>query len=160
MVLFDAKLTYFLQNVNPLVIFAPVNKSELAALLDEHGVRPTANRLVIADALAAAGRPMSMGELETALDTIDKSNISRTLSAFRSAHMVHVIEDGSDSVRYELCLSGHDHPDSDTHVHFYCERCGKTFCLHDIPVPAVALPQGWEPQTSNYLIKGICPDCR
>ena len=142
------------------LIFADVSNNELASLLERHGIRPTANRVVIAGALAAAGRPVSMGELETELDTIDKSNISRALAAFRAAHMVHVIEDGSDSVRYELCLSDHEHHDSDVHVHFYCERCGKTFCLSDIPIPSVTLPDGWDAQTSNYIVKGICPDCR
>ena len=132
---------------------------DISTLLQDHGVRPTANRTVIAAAMARAGRPVSLGELETELDTIDKSNISRTLAAFRAAHLVHVIEDGSDSVRYELCLSGHDGPDTDTHVHFYCERCGKTFCMPDIPIPTVPLPPGWQPESSNYLIKGICPDC-
>lgn len=133
---------------------------DIATLLQEHGVRPTANRIVIASAMARAGRPVSLGELETELDTIDKSNISRALAAFRAAHLLHVIEDGSDSVRYELCFSPHDgRPDSDTHVHFYCERCGKTFCLHDIPIPEVSLPAGWARETVNYLIKGVCPDC-
>ena len=137
-----------------------MDRQEIISMLEHHGVRPTANRIVIAAALASAGRPVSLGELEASLDTIDKSNISRALAAFRSVHMLHVIEDGSDSVRYELCLSGHGHSDTDVHVHFYCERCGKTFCLHEIPIPPVTLPQGWEPQTSNYLVKGICPDCR
>ncbi len=137
-----------------------MSNKEILILMERHGVRPTANRMVIASAMAQAGRPLSMGELEAAAGTIDKSNISRALSAFRQAHMVHVIEDGSDSVRYELCMSEHEHSDSDVHVHFYCEQCGKTFCLHDIPVPAVSLPRDWEARTANYLIKGICPDCR
>lgn len=137
-----------------------MEKKEITELMERHGVKATANRTLIAEALADAGRPISMGELESELDTIDKSNISRTLAAFRAAHLVHVIEDGSDSVRYELCLSEHNHSDSDVHVHFYCERCGKTFCLPDIPVPSVNLPQGWDAETVNYLVKGICPDCR
>jgi len=137
-----------------------MGQAEILNLMERHGVKPTANRIVIASQLASAGRPMSMGELEDAVSTIDKSNISRALAVFRSAHMVHVIEDGSDSVRYELCLSDHEHDDNDVHVHFYCERCGKTFCLHDIPVPPVSLPEGWDSHTVNYLLKGICPDCR
>ena len=137
-----------------------MSSKDIESLMERHGVKPTANRIVIAGALAQAGRPVSMGELEAVVDTIDKSNISRALAAFRAAHMVHVIEDGSDSVRYELCLSEHEHSDNDIHVHFYCENCGKTFCLHEIPVPPVALPEGWEAQTVNYLVKGICPDCQ
>ena len=57
--------------------------SHLIELMERHGVKPTANRILIARALAAAGRPMSMSELEVRLETIDKSNIFRALQAFR-----------------------------------------------------------------------------
>ena len=132
----------------------------LLELIEHHGVKPTANRLVIARALAAAGRPMSMTELETLLETIDKSNIFRTLQAFREAHLVHVLEDTGDGVRYELCRSHHDDEDDDLHVHFYCEKCHRTFCLSDIPVPSVSIPEGYEMHSVSYLLKGICKDCR
>ena len=131
----------------------------LIELLESHGVKPTANRIVIARALASAGRPMSMTELETELETIDKSNVFRTLQAFREAHLVHVLDDSGDGVRYELCHSHHDDEDDDLHVHFYCEKCHRTFCLEDIPVPPVAVPAGYEVRSANYLIRGVCPSC-
>lgn len=136
-----------------------MDRKEIQELMQAHGVHVTANRITIALALAGAGRPMSLGELETELDTIDKSGISRALTLFRANHMVHVLEDGSDSVRYELCLSGDEHSDADEHVHFYCEKCGKTFCLSDIAIPQVTLPKGWEQYNINYMIKGVCPAC-
>ena len=80
-----------------------MDEKHLLELMEHHGVKPTANRIVIARALAAAGRPMSMTELETVVETIDKSNIFRTLQAFREAHLVHVLDDSGDGVRYELC---------------------------------------------------------
>ena len=69
---------------------------ELEHLLAHHGVRPTANRLVIARALQEAGRPLCMTELEDMLETIDKSNIFRTLTAFRDAHpeFTYLVADG------------------------------------------------------------------
>ena len=132
----------------------------LIQLMERHGVKPTANRIVIARALAAASRPMSMTELETELETIDKSNVFRTLQAFREAHLVHVLDDTGDGVRYELCHRHHDEDDDDLHVHFYCENCHRTFCLEDTPIPPVSVPEDFDVQTINYLIKGICPDCR
>ena len=136
-----------------------MEQESILRLMEHHGVRPTANRILIAGALSRAGRPMSMGELEDALETVDKSVISRTLSLFREQHLVHVIEDGGDGVRYELCHSHHDDHDDDTHVHFHCESCGRTFCLEDIPVPEVAVPDGFKASSVNYMIKGTCPDC-
>ena len=132
----------------------------LIQLMEHHGVKATANRILIASALMDAGRPMSMSELESVLETIDKSNIFRALQAFREGHLVHVLEDTGDGVRYELCHSHHDDEDDDVHVHFYCEKCHRTYCLEDTPIPPVSIPEGFEVETVNYLLKGICPDCR
>ena len=131
----------------------------LEELLEHHGVKPTANRLLIARALQDAERPLSLMELESRLETIDKSNVFRALTAFREAHLVHVLEDAGDGVRYELCHSHSEEHDEDVHVHFYCTRCHKTYCLEDTPVPPVGVPEGFSPESVSYLVKGICPEC-
>lgn len=128
-------------------------------LLEEHGVKATPNRLLVARALANAGRPLSLMELEAQLETIDKSAIFRTLGAFKDAHLVHVLEDSGEGVRYELCHSHHDDHDDDVHVHFYCTKCHRTYCLEDTPVPPVQVPQGYEVESVSYLLKGVCPEC-
>ena len=128
-------------------------------LLEEHGVKATPNRLLVAKALAGAGRPLSLMELEAQLETIDKSAIFRALGAFKEAHLVHVLEDSGDGVRYELCHSHHGDHDDDVHVHFYCTRCHRTFCLEDTPIPPVKVPEGYELEGVSYLIKGVCPEC-
>ncbi|MCR5076881.1 MAG: transcriptional repressor [Prevotella sp.] len=136
-----------------------MDEKKIERLLDEHGIRPTANRIVIARALALMDYPVSMKELETRVQTIDKSNVFRTLSLFKEHHLVHQLEDGNDVVRYELCLSHDSEEDDDMHVHFYCERCQRTFCLSDTPVPQVDLPSGYEKMAVNYMVKGLCPAC-
>ncbi len=133
---------------------------KLEHLLEEHGVKITPNRLLIAKALQEAGRPLSMMELESLIETIDKSNVFRTLLVFKDAHLVHALEDTGDGVRYELCHSHHDGRDDDIHVHFYCTHCHRTFCLEDTPIPPVSVPDGYVQETASYLIKGICPDCQ
>lgn len=128
-------------------------------LLEAHDIKPTANRLIVLRTLDGAGRPMSLTELENKIQTIDKSGIFRTLSLFREQHLVHVIEDGGDGVRYELCHSHDDDIDDDLHVHFYCEQCHQTYCLDHIPVPGIDLPEGFIMSSVNYMVKGICPHC-
>ena len=135
-----------------------MTRERIKLLLGEHGIKATANRILVAVALSDAGRPLSMMELEDQIGTIDKSGIFRTLSTFKDHHLVHSIED-VEGTRYELCLSHDSEHDEDTHVHFYCERCHRTFCLDDIHIPPVVLPKGYDSRTSNYLVKGICPEC-
>lgn len=130
------------------------------ALLESHGIKPTANRILVVRALAESKRPMSLSELECEILSVDKSSVFRVLTLLREHHLVHVIEDGGDGVRYELCHStdGHEH-DDDQHAHFYCEHCHRTFCLSDTPIPAVNLPEGYILENINYMAKGLCPEC-
>lgn len=128
--------------------------------MQEHGIRPTANRMLVIQALEDAPHPLSLAELEGRLVTLDKSSIFRVLTLFREKHLVHAIENGNNTLVYELCLSHNHDSDDDTHVHFFCERCQTTFCLTDTTIPPVGLPEGFQMHTSNYLIKGLCPDCQ
>jgi len=127
-------------------------------MLEQHGIKPTANRITIVRTLASADGPMSLTELEYKILTIDKSGISRALALFRERHLVHTIENG-DFTRYELCMS-HGEEDDDMHVHFYCERCHRTTCLEDVPLPEVELPGGFAVTSAEYMVRGICPECR
>ena len=56
-------------------------------MLEEHSIKPTANRLIVLRTLDGAGRPMSLSELEYKILSIDKSGIFRTLSLFREQHL-------------------------------------------------------------------------
>ncbi len=134
------------------------HEEDPVALMQEHGVKPTANRILILRTLLRAGRPLSMTEIETDLESVDKSIISRTLSAFREARLLHVLADG-ESPRYEVCHCAAEEEDTDRHVHFHCTRCGRTFCLEEIPIPAVSLPEGYAADHVNFVVEGICPHC-
>ena len=131
---------------------------KLEHILKEHGIKPTANRLVILKALADCHHPVTMAELEDSIDTIDKSGIFRTLMLFKENLLLHQIEDGCEGVRYELCHA-HGDTDDDRHVHFHCEVCHRTFCLEELPIPQVTYPDGYQVQSVNHMAKGICPEC-
>lgn len=129
-------------------------------LMAGKGVKPTANRILILRELMKASRPVSLADLEAAMDySMDKASIFRVLELFTAKDVVHAIEDGSRSLKYELCHSGGEHSISDQHAHFYCERCQQTYCFEDAHIPAIDIPDGFLPHSVNYMIKGICPKC-
>ena len=137
-----------------------MDEATCSRLLEEHGIKPTANRILVAKALVSSMQPQSLAELERRIISIDKSNIFRALILFRDHHLVHAIEGSSDGTKYELCHS-HDHEhDDDQHRHFYCERCQQTYCLNDAELPDIQLPQGFEAHSANLMIKGLCPHCK
>ena len=133
--------------------------AEAEARMCSRGVKPTAVRLLVFSALQATARPVSVSDLETSLQTVDKSTIFRTLTLFLEHHLIHGIEDGSGAVKYELCYGEWDCSVSDMHLHFFCERCHRTFCFKDMPIPEVDLPEGFAMHGVNFVIKGLCPDC-
>ena len=131
----------------------------MVEMLERHGVKPTANRIVVLRALAQAGRPLTLTELEYQILTIDKSGVFRALMLFKEHHLVHTIDDAGGGTRYELCRSHSEEEDDDLHVHFFCEQCHRTYCLDNTPVPPVELPDGFRPVSVNYIVKGVCHSC-
>ena len=91
--------------------------------LEKKGVKPTAVRILVFRALEEAQLPVSLLDLENLLETVDKSTIFRTLNAFLAHHLIHAIEDGSGSLKYEVCSNEDTCSIDDMHTHFYCERC-------------------------------------
>ena len=137
-------------------------QEELETELSGHGVRPTAVRVIVCRCLQKASRPLSIADIDTELETVDRSTISRTMATLYEAGMLHRVDDGSGSMKYELCHDCehcHDSGHSDLHAHFYCRRCGKTVCLTEVQVKAPELPEGFLAESASYVITGICPDC-
>lgn len=128
-------------------------------ILKRYGITATPTRIMIYKSLESSHLPLSLSDIETILDTVDKSTISRTLSLFKEKHLVHSINDGSGSVKYELCNEPGKNLHDDLHVHFRCEKCGTTRCLEDVKIPEVQLPEGYYAHEKNYILTGICADC-
>lgn len=129
-------------------------------ILNGKGIKPTSNRILVMKELMEALHPVNLAELEASLEfSIDKASIFRVLELFAEKDVVHVIEDGSRSLKYELCHSRTKHSIADQHAHFYCENCKETYCIESERVPIINMPDGFTPHSINYMIKGICPKC-
>ena len=137
-----------------------MEREKCIEILERKGVRVTSIRILVMEALIASSCPMSLSDLEIVLDTVDKSSIFRTLEVFDKHHIVHSIDDGTGSVKFEVCEGEDDCTIADMHAHFYCEKCHRTFCLKDVSAPLADLPEGFSASSVNYIIKGICPECR
>lgn len=129
-------------------------------ILTDRGIKPTANRILVMKELMKASNPVNLADLEVLLEfSMDKASIFRVLELFAEKDVVHVIEDGSRSLKYELCHSENKHSIADQHAHFYCEHCKETYCIEAAIVPMIDIPDGFIPHSINYVIKGICPKC-
>lgn len=136
-------------------------REEIVKLLEEVGIKPTSNRILVIKEICRSDMPISLLELESAIDTLDKSSISRVLNLLMGSGILHALEDGRGVTRYELCLdhSADRSHASHMHAHFYCENCRKVYCLDNITIPKVSLPDGFEVSSVNFMLKGKCPEC-
>ncbi|MBP6064564.1 transcriptional repressor [Bacteroides sp.] len=127
--------------------------------LSQREIKPTALRLLILKAMMQFEQAFSLLDLETYLDTVDKSTLSRTITLFLKHHLIHSIDDGSGSLKYAVCGNECNCDIDDLHVHFYCTSCQRTLCLKGIHIPAVTLPRHFSLESINYVMKGLCDHC-
>lgn len=126
--------------------------------LTEAGVRITAVRLLVWHCVNEAFRDtFSLSDLEEHLPTVDRSTLFRTLTTLAAAHLIHEIDDGSGSQKYCLCRC-HD-VEHHGHVHLTCTRCHRTFCLKEMKIPSVPIPDGFQVEEMEYVVKGVCRRC-
>ncbi|WP_340066607.1 Fur family transcriptional regulator [Ascidiimonas aurantiaca] len=133
---------------------------EIAKILENKGVRPTAMRLLVYKLLAKRENAISLGELETDFKTSERSTLFRTIKTFEEKGIVHSIEDGTGIIKYAICEDYFtSRENNDLHLHFRCNKCQETVCLTDYKIPQINLPKGYVSEDMNLTVKGICEKC-
>lgn len=128
--------------------------------LIKKNIKPTAMRQLVLKVLTEQKTAISLPELEQQFDVVDRVTLYRTLRTFEESKLIHAIDDGTSSVKYALCQDTCECEPEDLHVHFHCSKCGQTYCLNDIPVPVINLPQNFTLENVNMVVKGICSNCK
>ena len=125
--------------------------------LEMHGVRPTAVRILVWQIATQQSETFSLADMERWMPHTERSSIFRALKLFADHHLLHTIDDGSGIQKYCVCrCENHNHIN---HIHFSCQKCGKTYCLEDYTIPIVELPEGFTMNEAEYIVKGICKIC-
>ena len=125
--------------------------TDITIHLAHKGVKPTANRILVLQALRASGKPMCLSDLEEALWTLDKSSIFRVLTLFLEHDIVHAFEDGRGILNYELCTNEGVCNLSDAHIHFYCQSCQQS----SAPTPSRSSSKVNARNAGRNISKGI-----
>lgn len=133
-------------------------KSLEEKLLDR-SIKPTSIRLLIFNIMSKFKKAFSLTDLETELETVNKSTIFRTLTLFHDNLLIHTIDDGSGAMKYSICNETCMCTVGELHVHFNCNRCKNTFCLESIAIPPIHLPDKFLLESINFVMKGMCKEC-
>lgn len=128
-------------------------------ILKLKNVKCTSVRIVVLQYLLGQKKAVSLKDIEAKLTYTDRSSIFRTLKTFEKNKVIHSIEDGSGMTKYAVCSEDCNCDPEDLHFHFFCSNCSITFCLLDIPIPEIQLPEKFKMQQANFVIKGLCSNC-
>lgn len=125
------------------------------------GLRVTQTRLDMLGIFRRHDYAIGHSIIEDTLPGLDRITVYRTLKTFEECGIIHKILDSSGATKYalceEVCLT-HDHH-HDHHVHFHCDVCDQTFCVDEVTVPEVSLPEKYKVKEKNLIITGTCENC-
>jgi len=125
-------------------------------------LRSTAARIAVLQHLANGNVPLSHAEVTAALQPIgfDPSTIFRSLAELAEVGLLHRVDLGDGSRRFEYSAPGSE--SEGTHPHFLCLDCGKITCLPEITFSLrAAKKQSIQPgQVTEVLLKGHCTACQ
>ncbi|MCH2101547.1 MAG: transcriptional repressor [Planctomycetes bacterium] len=138
-----------------------LSRDSAQQLLKEHGLRLTASRTAVLQALASAGQPLSLGELTKQLEGEggDRATIFRTLVRFRDLGITQVVSQ-ADRVDHYVLAAGPEKAEHE-HPHFECVDCGGVSCLPAGAKVTVSAPEAWLDSVRGAAVhlRGACPDC-
>ena len=131
-----------------------------AAILRQHGLRLTAQRLAVLRAMAA--HPHGTADDVYAAVVADLGAISRqavydTLTTLTANGVLRRIEPAGSSARYETRVG-------DNHHHLVCRACGRLVdvdcAVGDTPCLIPSDDGGYEVDEAEVIYWGVCPACR
>lgn len=135
-----------------------LTRDELVALLRERGLRVTAQRLGIHDALVTLGRHATPDEVVQRVrqhyPAVSANTVYETLETLERAGAIRRGDVAAGPLRYD--------PNIEPHDHLVCRSCGtqRDVVSNAKVPPAPADPQGFAVESALVTFFGLCPACQ
>lgn len=125
-------------------------------ILSHHNLKNTACRKMILNELLESKTALTEQELrDVSGDLFDRVTFYRTLKTLEDAGIIHSIVITNNLVKYAVSEVNRDL----VHSHFHCTKCNEVQCLHDAVEIKTNLPSGFDIQSLDIIINGICNHC-
>jgi len=134
--------------------------SDVRALLRDHGLPVTAQRLAVLRAVAA--RPHATADaiaevVRGEIGTVSRQAIYNVLGVLAERGLVRRIQPAGSAARYEDRTG-------DNHHHLVCRSCGKVVdvdcAVGETPCLHAAEDHGFVIDEAEVVYWGVCPECR
>ena len=135
-----------------------MKQTEAYARLVERGIRPSVQRIAIMDYLITHPTHPTIDEVYQSLcedvPTLSRTTVYNTLRMLSEKHAAQMITIDE----HRVCYDGN----INSHVHFYCKKCGKIIDLFDEEAPELKeekVINGNIVHEAQLYYKGICAEC-
>lgn len=126
-------------------------------ILQKHNLVRTSCRQSIIGAMMFSGTAISEEEIREKVEgTYDRTTFYRTFKTLIQNGIIHKIV--VDKLLVKYALSEH-HDGNRSHIHFYCNHCGKVECMAETEIISPVLPEGYKQVQTELIIKGFCKNC-
>ena len=131
--------------------------------LETAGFRRGGARAAVIEVLAAEPCALTALDIDERLRRakrrVGRASVYRTLERLTDLGLVHKLDLGADTARYERTDPGGEH-----HHHMVCDRCGKVLPFEDAglerAVTKVTGGAGFEVRDHEIVLHGACEACR
>lgn len=120
------------------------------------GIPVTAQRLLLLDFFISARKPVSKKEISAHFEnSLDRVTLYRILNKFIQCGIVRKLSNDLGGL-YALAPA---ESEATPHLHFLCDKCHQTYCMREITLNEIKLPEGFLMNNIEYLAHGICASC-
>lgn len=134
---------------------------QIKSILKQNGLSVTQGRERILQLFLQDEGALAHSDIEKGIgEYFDRVTVYRTLQSFVEKGIIHRIPTEDNVVKYALCKDNcsegrhHDH-----HVHLVCTRCDTTFCLEEVAIPPIQVPEGVKVENVQVIVTGFCKNC-
>ena len=120
----------------------------------------TTHRIELLNVLSGCKRAVTEKELEILMKgNCNRTTIYRNLNSLVEKNIVHRIL-SEEAVKFKLVSGKPAFGKKADHLHFECKECNNTFCFEELLVEDFKLPEGFTKIENQFIILGICKNCR
>lgn len=132
-------------------------------ILRNADIKITPNRVLVLQEILERNCAFTLNDMENIILSLDKSTLCRRLNLFLDCGILHEVDNGKGHKMYCRCACSAKSKVSQ--IHFTCLLCSKTFCIRnlikeDLDTPTFSYPEDFEITEVNFLLKGLCPECK
>ena len=131
------------------------NKLDALKLLEEHGIKPSFQRVKVLEYLILNETHPTTDEIYKGLidevPTLSKATVYNTLNLFLEKKLVSTMSPDNQEIRYDLLM--------DDHGHFVCESCGTIFNFPYDNRNRYEGLEGFDIKKEEIVLKGTCNQC-